>query len=274
MRLEVPRRGEKRRAVEAGERNAAAALARRLAERASQERLLAGLAERVGLDRPPERIEVYDNSHLQGTNPVGAMIVAGPEGFLKPSYRRFNVRGAKEGDDYGMMREVLSRRFSRLLREDPERALGHWPDLLLIDGGAGHRSASAEALEALGVEGVSVVGVAKGPDRNAGRETFHLGEGRPFSLEADDPVLYFLQRLRDEAHRFAIEGHRARRARSAIRSELDSVPGIGPRRKKALILHFGSVGAVRSATLAELRQVEGISEIVAHAIHDRFAAGG
>ncbi len=274
VRLEFPQRGEKRKAVEVGERNAAAALARRLAERASQERLLGTLAERIGLKRPPRRIEVYDNSHLRGTNPVGAMIVAGLDGFLKSSYRRFNVRQAGEGDDYEMMREVLSRRFSRLLKEDPERKLGHWPDLLLIDGGAGHRGVTLKVLEDLEITGVAVVGIAKGSDRSAGREAFYFESTYPLSLASDDPVLYFLQRLRDEAHRFAIEGHRARRVRSSIRSELDSVPGIGPRRKKALVLHFGSVGAIRSATLAELQQVEGISDAIARSIHDSFAAGG
>lgn len=274
VRIEVPVRGEKRHAVDVGENNAAEALARRLAERASRERLLEGVAGRFGLAAPPRRIEVYDNSHLQGTEPVGAMVVAGPDGFVKSSYRRFNVRAAPPGDDYAMMREVLERRVRRLAKEDPDRSGGRWPDLLLVDGGAGHRRAAAETLAGLGAGDLAVVGVAKGPKRDAGRETFHLAGRKPLELPPDDPVLYFLQRLRDEAHRFAIQGHRARRGRAAVRSELDQVPGIGPRRKKALILHFGSANAVRSATLAELRQVEGISDRVARTIHDSFAADG
>ena len=270
----IPQRGEKRQAVRAGEDNAKAALARRISERANQLEMLDGLAKVFGLTQPPRRIEVYDNSHLQGTLPVGALIVSGPDGFMKSSYRRFNVRTANPGDDYAMMREVLTRRFKRLQREDPDRSKGHWPDLLLIDGGAGHRGTALETLEELGILGPAVVGVAKGPDRNAGRELFHAGFDRPVSLTVDDPVLYFLQRLRDEAHRFAIEGHRARRLRAGIQSELDQLPGIGPRRKRALILHFGSLQAIRDATFSELLQVDGISAAVARTLHNHFSSDG
>ena len=267
----IPRRGEKRQAVQAGEDNARAALARRAAERANQQELLGCLARLFGLDSVPQRVEVYDNSHLQGAHPVGALIVAGPDGFMKASYRRFNIRVAETGDDCAMMREVLGRRFKRLQREDPDRSKGHWPDLILIDGGAGHRQAALDALAKLDIQELVVVGVAKGADRNAGREVFHSGGDRPISLATDDPVLYFLQRLRDEAHRFAIEGHRARRSRAGVKSELDQLPGIGPRRKRALILHFGSLMAIRDATISELQQVDGISAKVARTIHDRFA---
>ncbi len=267
----VPRRGEKRQAVRVGEENAKAALARRISERSHQLNLLDGVAGLFALTSTPRRIEVYDNSHLQGTYPVGALVVAGPDGFLKAAYRRFNVRTADPGDDYAMLREVLQRRFRRLQQEDPERDRGPWPDLLLIDGGAGHRSAALAVLEQLGIRGPAVVGVAKGPDRNAGREVFHAGLDRPVMLDADDPLLYFLQRLRDEAHRFAIAGHRARRLRGGTQSELDRLPGIGPRRKRALILHFGSIRAVRDATLAELLEVEGISAAVARTLRDHFS---
>ncbi len=267
----VPQRGEKRQAVRAGEDNARAALARRISERSNQLEMLDGLIRVFALAAPPRRVEVYDNSHLQGSHPVGALVVAGPDGFMKSSYRRFNVRTADPGDDYAMLREVLRRRFRRLQQEDPDRSRGQWPDLLLIDGGAGHRSAALEVLKQLSVSGPAVVGVAKGPDRNAGRELFHAGLDQPLTLAADDPLLYFLQRLRDEAHRFAIEGHRARRLRAGTRSELDQLPGIGPRRKRALILHFGSVQAIRDATFAELVQVEGISAAVARTLRDHFA---
>ncbi len=270
----VPQRGEKRLAVRAGEDNAKAALARRAAERSNQQVLLAGLAKAFDLERPPRRVEVYDNSHLQGAQPVGALIVAGPDGFLKASYRRFNVRTNTSGDDYAMMQEVLTRRFKRLQREDPDRSKGHWPDLVLIDGGAGHRNAALQAVRQLGIEEPTVIGVAKGVDRHAGREVFHAGADRPVTLAMDDPVMYFLQRLRDEAHRFAIEGHRAQRARAGLKSELDEVPGVGPRRKRALLLHFGSLNAIRNATLAELLQVDGINATVARTIHDAFSAPG
>jgi len=268
----VPQRGEKRQAVRAGEDNAKAALTRRISERSNQLELLDALVEVFGLTHAPRRVEVFDNSHLQGAHPVGAMVVAGPDGFAKASYRRFNVRGADPRDDYAMMREVLLRRFKRLQREDPDRSKGQWPDLVLIDGGAGHRSAAVEALAEAGINEPAVVGVAKGPDRNAGRELFHAGFERPISLATDDPVLYFLQRLRDEAHRFAIEGHRARRLRAGTQSELDQLPGIGPRRKRALILHFGSLRAIRDATFAELLQVEGINATVARTINDHFSS--
>ena len=268
----VPQRGEKRQAVRAGEDNARAALARHISERSNQLKMLDGLAKIFGVKQTPKRIEVYDNSHLHGSHPVGALVVSGPDGFMKSSYRRFNVRTASPGDDYAMMQEVLRRRFKRLQREDPDRSKGHWPDLLLIDGGAGHRRAVLATLEELGVEGPAVVGVAKGPDRNAGRELFHAGFDHPISLTLDDPVLYFLQRLRDEAHRFAIDGHRARRLRAGIQSELDQLPGVGPRRKRALILHFGSLRAIRDATFSELLQVDGINATVARTLHNHFSS--
>ncbi len=337
--LLVPQRGEKARLVRHALDNAREALGRRLAESASQQRLLEGVAAAFGLEAPPRRIEVYDNSHIQGTNAVGAMIVAGPEGFIKNAYRKFNIRGGSipsqtlqtlstpgrgqgegeapvapslppprpspaggrgrfaeglqaegehqrerearagdtplaPGDDYGMMREVLTRRFARALKEDPERAEGSWPDLVLIDGGAGQLSAALDIMTELGIDDVAVVAIAKGPDRNAGRERFFLPGKPPFSLEPRDPVLYFLQRLRDEAHRFAIGTHRAKRAKALGRSPLDEVPGIGARRKKALLHHFGSAKVVARAGLAELERVEGISKRVAKKVYEHFHADG
>jgi excinuclease ABC subunit C len=255
------------------------ALGRRLAETASTRRLLDGVAAAFGLDKPLNRIEVYDNSHIQGTNAVGAMIVAGPEGLMKSAYRKFTIRGtapepAAGGDDYAMMREVLLRRFARARREDPDRARGTWPDLVLIDGGQGQLNVARAALAECGIGDVALVGIAKGPDRNAGRERFFLPGRAPFSLEAKDPVLYFLQRLRDEAHRFAIGTHRARRTRALGRSRLDEIAGIGARRKQALLHHFGSAGAVARAGLGELERVPGISKTVAKKVHDHFHGDG
>ncbi|MGV6811531.1 MAG: excinuclease ABC subunit UvrC [Brevirhabdus sp.] len=268
----VPQRGEKADLTASALRNARESLARKMSETATQAKLLKGLAEAFALDAPPGRIEVYDNSHIQGTNAVGAMIVAGPEGFEKNAYRKFNIRGddLTPGDDFGMMKEVLTRRFKRLLKEDPDRELGNWPALLLIDGGAGQISAVAEIMTELGVTDVPFVGVAKGVDRDAGKEEFHRPGQRPFALRHNDPVLYFVQRLRDEAHRFAIGTHRAKRAKSAMKNPLDEVPGVGATRKRALLAHFGSAKAVSRAGLSDLKAVEGISDTLAENIYDFF----
>jgi excinuclease ABC subunit C len=277
VRLEVPRRGAKRDLIAQALVNAREALARRLSENASQRRLLEGVAAAFGLEAAPERIEVYDNSHISGRNAYGAMIVAGPGGFIKGAYRKFTINnpgGNEPGDDYAMMREVLTRRFARALKEDPERERGTWPDLVLIDGGAGQLSVAIEVFAELGITDIAVVGVAKGPDRDAGRERFFLPGRAPFTLEPKDPVLYFLQRLRDEAHRFAIGAHRAKRSKQIAQSPLDEIPGIGARRKRALLLHFGSARAVSRAGIADLRAVEGISETVAKKIHDHFNSNG
>ncbi len=271
----IPQRGEKMELVAGATRNARESLARKMSETATQGKLLRGLAEAMELDAPPTRIEVYDNSHIQGTNAVGGMIVAGAEGFLRNQYRKFNIRGEEltPGDDFGMMKEVLTRRFKRLLKEDPDRKTESWPDLLLIDGGAGQVSAVAEIMAELGVEDIAMVGVAKGVDRDAGKEEFHRRGKRPFALKHNDPVLYFVQRLRDEAHRFAIGTHRAKRAKSQMKSPLDEVGGIGPKRKKALLLHFGSAKAVARANLADLKAVEGVSAAMAQVIYDHFHEG-
>lgn len=272
----VPQRGEKAELVAGALRNARESLARKMAETATQARLLGGLAEALGLDAPPRRIEVYDNSHIQGTNAVGAMIVGGPDGFQKSQYRKFNIRGEDltPGDDFGMMKEVLSRRFRRLLKDDPDREGETWPDLLLIDGGAGQVSAVHEIMAGLGIEDIDVVGVAKGIDRDAGKEEFHRFGQRPFALRHNDPVLYFVQRLRDEAHRFAIGAHRAKRAKAVGATPLDEVPGVGATRKRALLQHFGSAKAVSRANLADLKAVDGISEGLAQTIYDYFHARG
>jgi len=267
----VPARGEKRALVEHALANAREALARKLAEKASQTRLLAGLAAAFGLEAPPRRIEVYDNSHIQGTDAVGAMIVAGPEGLEKGQYRKFTIRDdAAKGDDFAMMREVLTRRFARLVREDPGRETGAWPDLVLIDGGAGQVSAAAAVLADLGIEDIALVGVAKGVDRDAGKEEFHRPGQRAFALPFRDPTLYFVQRLRDEAHRFAIGTHRAKRARAVGATPLDDIPGVGPGRKQKLLAHFGSAKAVSRAGLADLRAAPGISAALAETIHAFF----
>jgi excinuclease ABC subunit C len=313
--LAVPRRGDKKKLVDRVVAAAREALGRRLAESASQRRLLEGVAAAFGLEAAPARIEVYDNSHIQGTNAVGAMIVAGPEGLIKGAYRKFNIRrvgahraphpgplpargeregpapvawegegqpmqemtgqgGIAGGDDYAMMREVLQRRFGRALKEDPGREQGGWPDLVLIDGGQGQLNVARDVLEELGIADVAIVGIAKGPDRDAGRERFFIPGRAPFSLDPRDPVLYFLQRLRDEAHRFAIGTHRARRTKAIGRSPLDEIAGIGARRKRALLHHFGSARAVARAGLAELERVGGISKTVAKKIYDHFHADG
>ena len=272
--LAVPRRGDKRKLIEHALVNARAALTRRLSENASQRRLLDGVADAFGLDAPPERIEVYDNSHVSGTDAVGGMIVAGAEGPIKNAYRKFNIRSANlaPGDDYAMMREVLTRRFGRAVREDPARESGTWPDFVLVDGGRGQLGCALAVLAELGIEDLPVVGVSKGPDRNAGRETFHTADGRSFSLPPNDPVLYFLQRLRDEAHRYAIGAHRTRRASARTRSALDDIPGVGARRKRALLNHFGSVRNIERAALSDLETVDGISRTVARTVFDWFHA--
>jgi excinuclease ABC subunit C len=272
----VPQRGEKAELVGHAARNARESLARRMSESATQARLLEGLAETLGLDAPPRRIEVYDNSHIMGTDAVGAMIVAGPEGFAKSQYRKFNIKGTEltPGDDFAMMREMLTRRFRRLLKEDPDRETPAWPDLLLIDGGAGQVGAVAGILADLGVDDIAMVGVAKGVDRDAGKEEFHRPGARPFALRHNDPVLYFVQRLRDEAHRFAIGAHRARRSKAVSATPLDEVPGVGAGRKRALLAHFGSAKAVSRAGVEDLKAVGGISEALAQAIYDHFHAQG
>ena len=269
-----PKRGDQKDVLDQAVVNAREALARRLAERGTQRQLLEGTARVFGLEGPPERIEIYDNSHIQGHAPIGAMVVAGPDGFVKNSYRKFNIRSEEAaGDDFAMMREVLTRRFGRALREDPERMDDSWPDLVLIDGGQGQLEVARQVLTELGLEDIAIVGIAKGPDRDAGRERFFVPGKPPFSLEPRDPVLYFLQRLRDEAHRFAIGTHRTRRAADITRSALDEVPGIGAGRKKALLHHFGSARAVAGATLEDIQAVPGISATLAQKIHDHFRGG-
>ena len=272
--LAVPRRGEKAELVENAARNARESLARKMSESAAQSKLLDALAEAFDLDGTPTRIEVYDNSHIQGTNAVGGMIVAGPEGFIKSQYRKFNIKGTDitPGDDFGMMKEVLTRRFERLLKEDPDRQSGAWPDLLLIDGGAGQVSAVRSILEDLGVEDIAMIGVAKGIDRDAGKEEFHRPGQRPMALPHNAPVLYFVQRLRDEAHRWAIGAHRAKRAKTIGATPLDDIPGIGATRKRALLAHFGSAKAVSRAGLADLQAVPGISAAMAQVIYNFFHA--
>ena len=274
--VRVPTRGEKKRVIDYAAINARDALARRMSESASQRRLLDGLAEALTLDGAPERIEVYDNSHVSGTNAVGAMIVVGSEGFMKSAYRKFNIRragsgGASAGDDYDMMREVLERRFSRAIREDPSRSQGQWPDLVLVDGGKGQLSAALDVFSELGIEDVPLAAIAKGPDRDAGREKIFLPDrAEPIQLGHKDPVLYFLQRIRDEAHRFAIGTHRAKRGKQVQRSILDDVPGIGGKRKKALLHHFGAAQAIANAGAKDLEAVDGISKAMAKKIYDWF----
>ncbi|MFQ5954513.1 MAG: excinuclease ABC subunit UvrC [Kiloniellales bacterium] len=287
VRLMVPRRGAKRKLIEHALDNAREALGRRLAESSTQRRLLEALAKRFGLEAPPRRIEVYDNSHVSGTHAAGAMIVSGPEGLVKNQYRTFTIKGARDapagrpaggpsgftpGDDYAMLREVLTRRFSRALKEDPDREGGAWPELILLDGGKGQLNVAGEVFAELGIDDVAVVAIAKGPDRDAGRERFFLPERGPVTLEPRDPVLYFLQRLRDEAHRFAIGAHRHKRSRAIGRSPLDDIPGIGAVRRRALLHHFGSARNVARAGLADLERAEGISKAVAKKVYDHFHA--
>ncbi|MHC2021071.1 excinuclease ABC subunit UvrC [Methylobacterium sp. CM6247] len=300
-RVEVhqPQRGERKALVEYAQRNAKEALARRLADTASQGKLLVALGQSFGLPAPPRRIEVYDNSHIMGTNAVGGMIVAGPSGFAKTHYRTFNIKSEEltPGDDFGMMKEVLQRRFKRLVKENPRTAneaaisaseggaaepvpesdgetMPAWPDLVLIDGGKGQLEAARTALEELGVTDVALVGIAKGRDRDAGRETFFVPGKAPFKLPPRDPTLYFVQRLRDEAHRFAIGTHRAKRKREMIKNPLDEIAGIGPTRKRALLHHFGTVKAIQRASLEDLATTPGVNAATARAVYDFFHAGG
>ncbi|MET2827563.1 excinuclease ABC subunit UvrC [Mesorhizobium shangrilense] len=292
--ISVPQRGEKKDLTDNALQNAREALGRRLAETSTQGRLLAGFAETFGLAKPPVRIEVYDNSHIMGTNAVGAMVVAGPEGFVKNQYRKFNIRSTEitPGDDFGMMREVMERRFSRLLKEHGDVAVADgaaaagaaddieddisgsfpaWPDVILIDGGQGQMTAVRKILSDLGIEDrVVAIGIAKGQDRDAGRERFFVRGRDSFSLPVRDPVLYFVQRLRDEVHRFAIGSHRARRKKEMVKSPLDEISGIGPGRKRALLLHFGTAKAVSRAAVEDLVKVDGISEQVAKLVYNHF----
>ena len=270
-----PVRGARRNLIDNALANAREALARRMAENASQRHLLEGVQQALSLEQVPQRIEVYDNSHLQGRSPYGAMVVAGPGGFMKGAYRKFSIAGdVAPGDDYAMMREMLTRRFARVQKEDPDRERGQWPDLVLIDGGAGQLSTAQGVLDDLGIDDVALCAIAKGPDRDAGRERFFLPGREPFSLELRDPVLYYLQRLRDEAHRFAIGTHRARRSADINRSPLDEIPGIGGKRKRALLLHFGSAKGVAAAGLTDLESVAGISKAVAKKVYDHFHGQG
>ena len=283
--VSAPQRGERKELVQHALANAREALARKLADTSSQQKLLGALKETFSLPRPPGRIEVYDNSHIGGTNAVGAMIVAGPEGFRKNQYRKFNIRSSDltPGDDYGMMREVLERRFKRLLEENPRTVANNvrdlitggaedqpWPDLLLIDGGQGQLNAAQETLSALGIDDVPVVAIAKGPDRDAGRETFFMTGRAPFKLPPRDPLLYFIERLRDEAHRFAVGSHRTRRKKDIREAGLQEIPGVGPTRKRALLRHFGTVKAIERASLPDLAQVPGISAETARKIYEFF----
>jgi len=281
--VSAPQRGERKELVQHALANAREALARKLADTSSQQKLLSALKDTFGLPRAPGRIEIYDNSHIGGTNPVGAMVVAGPEGFRKNQYRKFNIRSSElaPGDDYGMMREVLGRRFKRLLEENPRTVANNvhdliaggeqpWPDLFLIDGGPAQLNAAQETLTALGIIDVPVVAIAKGPDRDAGRETFFAAGRAPFKLPPRDPLLYFIERLRDEAHRFAVGSHRTRRKKDIREAGLQEIPGIGPTRKRALLRHFGTVKAIERASLPDLAQVPGISAETARKIYEFF----
>jgi excinuclease ABC subunit C len=283
----VPARGERKLIVDQAVANAREALGRKLADTASQQRLLAGLASVLGLPKPPQRIEVYDNSHIQGSNAVGAMIVAGPDGFRKNQYRKFNIRSPElaPGDDFAMMREVLGRRFKRLISEAPrsndgeqpapdDDALPPWPDLVILDGGEGQLAAARTILADMEIDSVALVAVAKGPDRDAGRESFHQPGRAPFRLPPRDPVLYFVQRLRDEAHRFAVGSHRARRRLDIREAGLQEIPGIGPHRKRALLRHFGTLKAIERASAGDLMRVAGISADMARRIYDYFHEAG
>ncbi len=273
--IAVPQRGDRVRLVAQATRNAEEALDRRLAESTTQGKLLQEVADLFDLPEPPKRIEIYDNSHIQGTNALGAMVVAGPEGFIKGQYRKFNIKQAATDDDFAMMREVFQRRFGRAQEEDPDRDSGQWPDLVLIDGGKGQMSSVKVALEEIGVDDVPLIAIAKGPNHGReGREVFHFPDGRELTLPVNAPVLFYLQRLRDEVHRYAIGAHRNKRAKAITASPLDEVPGIGPSRKKALLMHFGTARAVRSASLEDLQKAPGVSAAVAQAVHDFYHAGG
>ena len=270
--LAVPRRGRKMDIVNGAMRNARESLARKLANTETQKKLISGLTKTLSLGSNPNRIEVYDNSHFQGNAAVGCMIVAGEEGFLKKEYRKFNIKSKhiKLGDDFAMMREVLSRRFERLKKEDKDRVEKKWPDLVIIDGGVGHLSVVAKVMSELQLEDIRLLGVSKGPDRNAGKEEFHSLERGTFSLKSNDPVLYYVQRLRDEAHRFAIGTHRAKRSKNQFKSQLDEIAGIGGKRKKALLESFGSVKAISQSTQMDIEAVDGISSLLAQSIYEFF----
>ncbi|MEP7351515.1 MAG: excinuclease ABC subunit UvrC [Sphingorhabdus sp.] len=271
----VPQRGDRVRLVAQATRNAEEALDRRLAESTTQGKLLQEVAELFELAEPPKRIEIYDNSHIQGTNALGAMVVAGPEGFIKGQYRKFNIKQAATDDDFAMMREVMLRRFGRALEEDPDRDGGQWPDLVLIDGGKGQMSAVKAALDEIGIEDVPLIAIAKGPHHGRdGREVFHFPDGREITLPVNAPVLFYLQRLRDEVHRYAIGAHRTKRSKAITASPLDEVPGIGPARKKALLMHFGTARSVRDASLEDLARAPGVSAAVAQAVYDFYHSGG
>lgn len=273
--ISVPQRGDRRRLIQQATRNAVEALDRRLAESGTKARTLRELAEFLELPDVPQRIEVYDNSHIQGTNALGAMVVAGPEGFLKGQYRKFNIKTAQTDDDFGMMREVMARRFGRVLAEDPDREQGTWPDLVLIDGGKGQMTAVREVVEELGIEDLPLIAIAKGPHHGReGREVFHFPDGREKTLPVNSPLLFYLQNLRDEVHRFAIGAHRAKRSRAITASPLDEIPGIGPARKRALLLHFGTAGKVRAASLHDLQRAPGVSAAVAQAVYDFYHPNG
>ena len=274
--ISIPQRGDRRKLMQQASRNATEALDRRLAESGTQAKIMREMTEFLELAEVPARIEVYDNSHIQGAKAVGAMVVAGPEGFIKNQYRKFNIRSAQSNDDFGMMREVMQRRFSRAMEEDPDREKdGVWPDLVLIDGGKGQMSAVRDTLEELGIEDVPLIAIAKGPHHGReGREVFHFPDGREKMLPTNSPVLFYLQRLRDEVHRYVIGAHRAKRSRAITASPLDEIPGIGPARKRALLLHFGTAGKVRAASLQDLQRAPGVSESVAQKIYDFYHAGG
>src|SRR6185437_5104717 len=277
--ISKPQRGEKREIMDRALANAREQLGRRLAENSAQTQLLEGVAEALGLDAPPRRIEVYDNSHIQGAHAIGAFIVAGPDGFEKNQYRKFNIKTADltPGDDYAMMREVLTRRFARLVKDESEQvADSRWkrPDLVLIDGGPGQLSVACQVFADLGGEDVMLDGISKGPDRDAGREHFYVPGKEPFRLDRKSPVLYYLQRLRDEAHRFAIGSHRKKRSKAIGANPLDEIAGIGAARKKALLQHFGSARAVAAAGTSDIAAVSGVSSAMAKKIYDFFHPGG
>ncbi|MCP5385360.1 MAG: excinuclease ABC subunit UvrC [Novosphingobium sp.] len=273
--VSVPQRGDRRRLMEQARRNAAEALDRRAAETGTKARLNRELAEFLELPEPPARIEIYDNSHVQGAHALGAMVVAGPEGFVKGQYRKWNIKAAQSNDDFAMMREVFARRFARAQDEDPDRDGGMWPDLVLIDGGKGQMSAARDTLEELGIEDVPLIAIAKGPHHGReGREVFHFPDGREKMLPENAPLLFHLQRLRDEVHRFAIGAHREKRSRAISASPLDEIPGIGPARKRALLLHFGTASKVRAAALEDLQRAPGVSAAVAQTVWDFYHPGG
>ncbi|MCK0128862.1 excinuclease ABC subunit UvrC [Erythrobacter sp. F6033] len=276
VQLSVPQRGDRRRLMEQASRNAVEALERRLAEKGTRAKIGREMAEFLELDAPPERVEVYDNSHIQGAKAVGAMVVAGPEGFEKSQYRKFNIKTAQTNDDFGMMREVMERRFTRAMKDDPDRERdGVWPDLVLIDGGKGQMSSVQSVLGELGIDDVPVIGIAKGPHHGReGREVFHFPDGREKMLPTNSPLLFHLQNLRDEVHRYVIGAHRAKRSKAITASPLDEIPGIGPARKRALLLHFGTASKVRAAALEDLQRAPGVSEKVAQQVYDFYHAGG